>query len=86
MAVPSPQEECRGVDKIAERKERQMTTVKIKRYDSGSDDVMIERHGYHHTHKNITIASFNRLSRVCKNARTRKNVQNVTHIITTITL
>ncbi len=63
-----------------------MTTVKIKRYDSGSDDVVIERHGYHHTHKSITTASFNRLSRVCKVARNRKSVQNVTHIITTITL
>ena len=63
-----------------------MTTIKIKRYDNGCDDVVIERHGYHHTHKDVTTASFNRLSRVCKNARTSKTTKNVTHLITTITL
>jgi hypothetical protein len=42
--------------------------------ESGERTVIIERHGYHHRHPRITTESFNRLQKLCVNAR-RVNTQ-----------
>jgi len=57
--------------------------ITIKRYDNtGLIDVSVERYGYRHIYRNVTVASMNRLMKQGE-SKTRRNTTNA---VTTIKL
>ena len=63
--------------------ERIMVTV--KQYDNGIIDVVIERYGYHHTHRKVSTSSVIRLAQVTQ-ACQKETTRNVTHMAIVIKL
>ena len=59
--------------------------ITVKQYDNGIIDVVIERYGYHHSHRNVSKSSIIRLAQVTQTCK-KETTRNVTHMAITITL
>lgn len=58
-------------------------TIKIRKFDWGKMEVMIERYGYAHTHSNVTPASAARIEKMVAGKK-REFTRNYDTTITTV--
>lgn len=59
--------------------------ITVKQYDNGIIDVVVERYGYHHSHRNVSPSSVIRLALICQ-AFDKQITRNVTHMAIAIKL
>jgi len=44
-------------------------TIKIRKWDGGTSEVMVERYGYSHTHKSVSAASIARIEKLASGSK-----------------